>query len=219
MSIVKLQNARLFFNDLFTAKTFKQSTSYSATFGVQPGSALHNEIEAAIKEVAVVKFGEKKAAARIAAFRPVPQQFPYRDGDTMTWEGAEGLMILKGTKQEKSGKPLVLSNIRYSGDDVPAHKGKFIIIGDEKGTPYGRDEAGKLVELTDCMDEITVPYSGCYVNASVEFWAQDGDNAGIRCSLRAVQFLRDGDAFAGGSKVTADELDDLGEGAEADDLV
>lgn len=218
MSIVKLPNVRLFFNDLFEAKTFKQSTSFSATFGVVPGSAVHTSIEAAIKEVAEIKFG-KRAPAKLAAMRPVPQQFPYSDGNSKSWEGAEGVNVLKGTKQEKSGKPLVLSNLRYGGTEVPAHVGKFIIIGDEKGTPYGRDAEGKLVELTDCTDEITVPYSGCYVNGSVEFWAQDGDNSGIRCSLRAVQFWRDGDAFAGGSKVGADEMDDIVDGADADDLI
>lgn len=219
MSIVKLANVRLFFNDLFVANVFKNSSTFGATFGVDPKSKMHQEIEDAIKLVAGIKFGDKKAAARIAAFRPVPQQFPYRDGNTMTWEGPEGLMVLKGTKQEKSGAPLVLSNVRYSGDEVPAQVGKFVIIGDAKGTPYGRDGDGKLVKLTDCDDEITVPYSGCYVNASVEFWAQDGENPGIRCSLRAVQFLRDGDAFAGGSKVAADELDDLAGGADAESLV
>ena len=217
MSIVKLPNVRLFFNDLFVAKTFKQSTSFSATFGVEPGSAIDKAIEAAMKEVAEVKFG-KRAPAKMAAMRPVPQQFPYSDGNSKTWEGAEGLNVLKGTKQEKSGKPLVLSNVRYSGEQLPEFVGKFIIIGDEKGTPYGRDSENRLVQLTDVTEEITVPYSGCYVNGSVEFWAQDGDNSGMRCSLRAVQFVKDGDAFAGGSKVSNDEFDAL-DGADADDLV
>jgi hypothetical protein len=219
MSIVKLKDKRLFFPALFEAKAFKDSSTFSATLGIEPGSADDKAIEAAISEVAVGKFGEKKAAARIAAFRPVPQQFPYRDGNTVNWEGAEGLMIIKGSKQEKTGMPLVLSNVRYSGDDLPSFKGKFIELHDEKGTPYGRDADGKLVKLSDVDDEITVPYSGCYVNASIEFWAQDGDNAGIRCSLRGVQFSRDGDSFAGGSKAKADEFDELNEGADADNEV
>lgn len=64
------------------------------------------------------------------------------------------------------------------------------------------------------------PYAGCYVNASVEFWAQD-NNYGkrINASLRGVQFLRDGDAFAGGGAASEDEFDELSEGAEAGDLV
>lgn len=64
------------------------------------------------------------------------------------------------------------------------------------------------------------PYSGCYVNASLELWAQDNAfGKRINAQLRGVQFLRDGDAFAGGSRpAAADEFDDLGtaDGAEAD---
>ena len=64
------------------------------------------------------------------------------------------------------------------------------------------------------------PYAGCYVNASVELWAQD-NNYGkrINASLRGVQFLRDGDAFAGGGAASEDEFDDMTEGALAEDLV
>ena len=54
------------------------------------------------------------------------------------------------------------------------------------------------------------PYAGCYVNVSVELWAQD-NNYGkrVNASLRGVQFLRDGDAFAGGAPASEDEFDDL----------
>jgi len=64
------------------------------------------------------------------------------------------------------------------------------------------------------------PYAGCYVNASVELWAQD-NNYGkrINASLRGVQFLRDGDAFAGGGTADEDEFDDLAQGAAAEELV
>ena len=64
------------------------------------------------------------------------------------------------------------------------------------------------------------PYAGCYVNASVELWAQD-NNYGkrINASLRGVQFVKDGDAFAGGGAASEDEFDDIAEGATADDLV
>jgi hypothetical protein len=63
------------------------------------------------------------------------------------------------------------------------------------------------------------PYAGCYVNASVELWAQD-NNYGkrINASLGGVQFSKDGDAFAGGA-ASEDEFDDLSAGANADELV
>lgn len=64
------------------------------------------------------------------------------------------------------------------------------------------------------------PYAGCYVNASIELWAQD-NNYGkrVNASLRGVQFNRDGDAFAGGGAASEDEFDDVGEGADAESLV
>ena len=64
------------------------------------------------------------------------------------------------------------------------------------------------------------PYAGCYVNASIELWAQD-NNYGkrVNASLRGVQFVKDGDAFAGGGAASEDEFDDIAEGASADDLV
>lgn len=63
------------------------------------------------------------------------------------------------------------------------------------------------------------PYAGCYVNASIELYAQD-NNYGkrINATLRGVQFAADGDAFGGGGSASVDEFDVV-EGAEAGDLV
>jgi hypothetical protein len=62
------------------------------------------------------------------------------------------------------------------------------------------------------------PYGGCYVNASVEIWAQDNKwGKAIRASLRGVQFFKDGDQFSAGSVASEDEFDDLGSGAENED--
>lgn len=64
------------------------------------------------------------------------------------------------------------------------------------------------------------PYAGCYVNASIELWAQDNSyGKRINASLRGVQFYKDGDAFAGGGAASDDEFDDVEEEATADDLV
>lgn len=53
-------------------------------------------------------------------------------------------------------------------------------------------------------------YAGCYVNASIELWAQDNKfGKRINSQLRGVQFVRDGDAFAAGSSASEDEFEDL----------
>lgn len=46
------------------------------------------------------------------------------------------------------------------------------------------------------------PYAGCYVDASIEFWAQDNSyGKKVNATLRWVQFRADGAAFAGGAPV------------------
>jgi hypothetical protein len=60
------------------------------------------------------------------------------------------------------------------------------------------------------------PYAGCYVNVSIDLWAQDnGFGKRINAQLRGVQFLRDGDAFAAGRPADSDEFDEVTEGADA----
>jgi hypothetical protein len=59
-------------------------------------------------------------------------------------------------------------------------------------------------------------YAGCYVNASLEVWAQDNAyGKRVNCTLRGVQFVRDGEAFGGGRPAAADEFDEI----EVDELV
>lgn len=61
------------------------------------------------------------------------------------------------------------------------------------------------------------PYAGCFVNASIDVWAQD-NNYGkrVNASLSGVQFFRDGDAFSGGGAANPDDFEDL---SVAEDLV
>jgi len=64
------------------------------------------------------------------------------------------------------------------------------------------------------------PYSGCYVNAQFEFWAQDNKwGRAIRATLKGVQFVKDGDAFSGGAPASVDDFDVVDGGADAGDLV
>lgn len=58
-----------------------------------------------------------------------------------------------------------------------------------------------------------VIYAGCYVNASIEFWAQDNQyGKRLNAQLRGVQFHSDGDSFGAGSAANPDEFDTV-EGA------
>jgi len=63
------------------------------------------------------------------------------------------------------------------------------------------------------------PYAGCFVNASIELWAQD-NNYGqrVNAQLRGIQFYQDGDSFSAGRPAEADEFEEVTEGAGADDF-
>lgn len=65
------------------------------------------------------------------------------------------------------------------------------------------------------------PYAGCYVDVSIDIWAQDNSwGKRINAKLRWVQFRADGDAFSGGSApASQDEFESIADGADADSLV
>lgn len=52
------------------------------------------------------------------------------------------------------------------------------------------------------------PYSGCYVNAMVSFWAQDNQyGKRVNASLMGVQFVKDGERLAGGEVASPDDFE------------
>jgi hypothetical protein len=59
-------------------------------------------------------------------------------------------------------------------------------------------------------------YSGCWVNAHVDLWAQENAwGRRINCSLAGVQLVRGDTAFGGGARVTAADFEDLGDFEES----
>lgn len=111
----------------------------------------------------------------------------------------------------------------HNGDsktEYEGFEGNHFISARSKVRPTVFDQQRQ--ELTEADGK---PYSGCYVNVSLELWAQDNSyGKRINAQLRGVQFLRDGDAFAGGARpADADEFDEIGaegtdEAGEDDDL-
>ena len=73
--------------------------------------------------------------------------------------------------------------------------------------------------VKEVSEEDGVIYAGCYVHASVEFWAQDNEwGRRINCNLRGVMFAGDGDSFGGGTAASADEFSDLAVAEDEDDM-
>jgi len=97
----------------------------------------------------------------------------------------------------------------HSGDtkpDMDGYAGNYFVSARAYQKPLVIDRGKQPLAETDGR-----PYAGCYVNASVEVWAQDNEfGRRINATLRGVQFLNDGDAFAGGAPATPDEFEDEG---------
>lgn len=190
---VKVQNVRVAFaQSLYEAKPFEdgQEPTYGCTLLMAPDSAARKAIDEAIQAVAVEKWG-KKAQAVLDSIEGNPQKICFYDGKKKSYDGFEGNYALGTKRNEKDGAPLLLDT-----DKSP-------LVDKTTGKPY-KGKEGRL-------------YSGCYVNASVEIWAQDNKyGKGMRCTLNGVQFFRDGDSFGGTTKPDEGDFDDLGEGAESD---
>lgn len=105
--------------------------------------------------------------------------------------------------------------------DVDGYADMFVISASCKGHEDADKAArpnvfdkqrNKVTSEKDC--EI---YGGCYVNASVEFYAMSKYGNQINCTLRGVQFAGDGDAF-GAAPAKADEFDEVADGSDAGDF-
>ena len=86
-------------------------------------------------------------------------------------------------------------------------EGKMFVAARSKTRPTVVD--GQRNPLTERDGRI---YAGCYVNASIEIWAQDNAyGKRVNATLRGIQFVRDGEAFGGGRPAAADEFDEIEE--------
>lgn len=67
-------------------------------------------------------------------------------------------------------------------------------------------------DRTPLTEESGKPYSGCYANVLLDFWAQDDKQFGrrVNATLLGVQFVADGPAFAGDRVASTDAFPDLG---------
>lgn len=185
MAKIKLQNVRLSFPNLFTAKKQDADSSspptFSAGFLIDPSDKQIKMIEDAMIQVAKDKWNTKWET--VYKGMKVSDKLALHDGDTKAqYAGYEGMMFINANNPVR---PLVLDR-----DKSP--------LTEQDGKPYG----------------------GCYVNVSLEIWAQDNKfGKRINASLGGVQFVRDGDRFGGGSSADESDFDELAEGADAGDLV
>lgn len=145
---------------------------------------------------------------------------PGSENDKAIWAAIKAVAAEKWPKKSASileGMKGNSNKFCYQNGDMKeydGYQGMFYIASHRKSTD------GRPLIIDRNKAPLTAdsgkPYGGCYVNASIDIYAQDGENQGIRCGLLAVQFFKDGDSFGGASKSKGDEFDDLGDGADSD---
>lgn len=105
----------------------------------------------------------------------------------------------------------------HDGDlktDYEGFADHFFVSARSKGRPLVLDRNKAPLTIEDGK-----PYSGCYVNGVLDLWAQDNKyGKRVNASLKGVQFVKDGDAFGGAVPASPDAFDDLGDGADAEDI-
>jgi hypothetical protein len=85
------------------------------------------------------------------------------------------------------------------------YEGMFVIASNNRTRPTVVDR-----DLTPLVEEDGKPYSGCYVNGTITLWSQDNQyGKRVNANLRAVQFVKDGDAFGVKPADAEDEFDVL----------
>lgn len=166
-AIVRLRGVRLSFPSIFKARAFRddQDPKFSATFIMPKKGDPEKNLDYCQQAL--------KEVIKMAfkGRHPGNDKVFLRDGAT------------KATGEEDdAGNPVYVDGYGPDIMFVSSSNSKKIPVVDRDLTPLG-EEDGK-------------PYAGCYVNATIRIWAQDNKwGKRVNAQLRAVQFLKDGEAF------------------------
>src|SRR3990167_3361045 len=154
--------------------------------------------------------GEPKFSAAFLIPRNHPQLAQVSAAIQEAADGKWGAKAGDMLKQLKAADRLPV----HDGDgksDYEGYAGNLFVNASNKIRPLVID--GTRAPLTASDGK---PYSGCYVNAIVEFWAQDNQfGKRVNASLLGVQFVRDGERLAGGAVAAADDFEAIPETAAA----
>ena len=189
MAVLMLKNKRLGFPALATPQAIGDGEpAYGGRLIIQPNDPDVAAIDKAIEKVAREKWKDKGA-----------------DVLPVLREDKKVCFLKSPYRSAKTGKV-------YDGFEDSFSLG----MRNAKAKPTAVDKYGK--EITDKSEIERILYSGCYVNAKVEIWAQDNSfGRRINCSVLGVMFADDGPSFGGGSApASADEFASLAAKPEDD---
>ena len=191
-----LNNVRVSFaNGLYKASAFEagQQEKYGADFILQPDSVVLRVNPDGTKTKTTIREAEMAVA-------------------TEAWKAAGGKVLasLEGSKKSiRDGD----KRVNGAGEVYEGYEGHVYVTAKSPTRPLLVD-----ANRTPITEEDGTIYSGCYVNAIVDLYANTKPaTKGVFAALKGVQFVRDGDAFGGGAPAKADEFDAV-DGADAGDF-
>lgn len=193
MATMMLKNVRIAFPALAEPQAIGDGEpAYGAQIVIDPKSAYPDELDALMLQVAKEKWKDDGAAV-LAMLKE---------------DGKVGFQR-KEYKNKKTGKPYAGFEDKFSLTTRSNLKKQPTVF-----TKYGEPVTGKT-EIEKLI------YSGCYVNAKVDCWAQDNSfGRRINFSLLGVMFAADGESFGGGAApASADDFSAMAQKPDADEVM
>jgi hypothetical protein len=186
---VLIEDSRLAFPALFEAESVGDGEpAYGGRFIIEPNSKNAEKLDKAMLDVAIEKWGPEKGPGILA-------------------------LLIKNGKVAFKHEPYTN---KKTGDVYAGYEGMWDLgarTPADKPAPTVFDRSRRPVTARD-----GVVYGGCYVDASVDIWAQDNTyGRRINASLLGVRFWRKGDAFSGAAPAAADDFAEAAD--DASDLV
>ena len=178
--VILLGNVRLSFPKLFEAKAFSegQKPRYEGAFLLDPSNKAHAKV---IEQI--VSTAEELL---VDHFGDIP------DSVECCFGYSDARLIEVGTLEWRGKKK------SYDG-----YEGMFFVAASNTTRPTVVDQ--QRAPLTEADGK---PYAGCIVNATITLWVQDNSfGKRVNANLRAVQFVKDGEAFGVKPALAENEFD------------
>jgi hypothetical protein len=198
---LQISNTRVAFaHGLFKASAFEegQTPKYGCDFILTPSSKVYEVTKAADGSIKRTETTLKKAELAVA---------------DEAWKG-KGKEMLENFEASKKAVRDGNKRLDKSGEVYDGYENSWYVTAKSASRPPLYDAEGNTT-----TEEDGVIYSGCFVHVSLDLYANTKPKTrGVFAGLTGVRFARDGDAFGGGGKASADDMAGLDGGADAEDL-
>lgn len=201
---IMLKDVRIAFPELFEATSFGEGDpAYSASFVLPP-------------DLKPVKLSVTPDGTKLQT--PITWDALLKEVANDKWKD-KGIGILKKLLEDDKVAYRPRPKTNSSGEVYDGFEGMHHINSRRRE----QDGAPRVVDINPRVVLSTKdgrPYGGSYVNVRLNIYAQDNTyGRRINATLVSVQFVRDGDAFGGGTRSTGDEYEDLSAGSTDETLV